>query len=219
MRNIFRYERKFIINNFTIPSLENLLRNSKFKFKKNYAERKVNSIYFDNGNFDSFFENIDGNNFKNKFRLRWYGDKNVISSPTLEIKKKVSYNNSKVFYKIKNFKKIKLSKKNIEQILNKLRKKYNFLLNKSPISSTHYNRLYFISSKNNVRATIDYNINYNNYLNYSKQNNYSKSIILEIKYSNKKDDIIRRNLENISFRINKNSKYINSLVEYPYLIT
>ena len=219
MRNIFRYERKFIINNFTIPSLENLLRNSKFKFKKNYAERKVNSIYFDNGNFDSFFENIDGKNFKNKFRLRWYGDKNVISSPTLEIKKKVSYNNSKVFYKIKNFKKIKLSKKNIEQILNKLRKKYNFLSNKSPISSTHYNRLYFISSKNNVRATIDYNINYNNYLNYSKQNNYSKSIILEIKYSNKKDDIIRRNLENISFRINKNSKYINSLVEYPYLVT
>ena len=112
-----------------------------------------------------------------------------------------------------------MSKKNIEQILNKLRKKYNFLSNKSPISSTHYNRLYFISSKNNVRATIDYNINYNNYLNYSKQNNYSKSIILEIKYSNKKDDIIRRNLENISFRINKNSKYINSLVEYPYLVT
>ena len=50
MKNIFRYERKFIINNLTIPELENLLRNSSFKFKKNFSERIVNSIYFDNHN-------------------------------------------------------------------------------------------------------------------------------------------------------------------------
>ncbi len=56
MKNIFRYERKFIINNLTIPELENLLRNSSFKFKKNFSERIVNSIYFDNHNKNSILE-------------------------------------------------------------------------------------------------------------------------------------------------------------------
>ena len=71
MRDIYRYERKFILSNQTIPELENLLRNSKFNFKKNYPTRKVNSIYFDDYNASSVLENLDGNNFKNKVRLRW----------------------------------------------------------------------------------------------------------------------------------------------------
>lgn len=215
MQNIFRYERKFIINNLSIPELENLLRFSSLKFKKNFIQRKVNSIYFDDYNSNSILENLDGNNFKTKFRLRWYGDKKLIKSPVLELKKKESYINSKELFKIKNFKKIKFSKKNINFLLNQLKKKFIFLLNKSAISSTHYNRLYFISSKKNVRATIDFNINYFDIKNYINLNKYSKSIILEIKYLNKDDEIVRKNLENISFRISKNSKYLNSLIEYP----
>tara|TARA_B100001093_G_C26814333_1_gene1008976 strand:- start:281 stop:940 length:660 start_codon:yes stop_codon:yes gene_type:complete len=215
MQNIFRYERKFIINNLSIPELENLLRFSSLKFKKNFIQRKVNSIYFDDYNSNSILENLDGNNLKTKFRLRWYGDKKLIKSPVLELKKKESYINSKELFQIKNFKKIKFSKKNINLLLNQLKKKFIFLLNKSAISSTHYNRLYFISSKKNVRATIDFNINYFDIKNYINLNKYSKSIILEIKYLNKDDEIVRKNLENISFRISKNSKYLNSLIEYP----
>ena len=215
MKNIFRYERKFIINNLTIPELENLLRNSAFKFKKNFSERIVNSIYFDNHNKNSILENLDGNNFKTKFRLRWYGDKRVIKSPVLELKKKESYINYKKLFQIENFKKIKLKKKNIEFALKKLKKKYDFLLNKSAISPTHYNRLYFVSSKNNVRATIDFDINYFDIQNHTNLNKYSKSIILEIKYFNKNDEMVRTNLENISFRVSKNSKYVNSLMEHP----
>lgn len=218
MQNIFRYERKFIINNLSIPELENLLRLSPLKFKKKFFQRKVNSIYFDDYNSNSILENLDGNNFKTKFRLRWYGDKKFIKSPILELKKKESYINSKELFQIKNFEKMKFSKKNIELILNQLKKKFMFLLNKSAISSTHYNRLYFISSKKSVRATIDFDINYFDIKNCINLNKYSKSIILEIKYLNKNDEIVRKNLENISFRISKNSKYLNSLIEYPYKI-
>ena len=88
MKSIFRYERKFILINKSIPELENLLRNSKFNFKNNYPLRKVNSIYFDDCNMSSVLENLDGNNFKNKIRLRWYGKKKLINSPVLELKKK-----------------------------------------------------------------------------------------------------------------------------------
>ena len=217
MRDIYRYERKFILSNQTIPELENLLRNSKFNFKKNYPTRKVNSIYFDDYNANSVLDNLDGNNFKNKVRLRWYGKKKLINSPTLELKNKNGYVNYKKIYKIKNFQPTKFTKKNVDFIMKELFYKYNFLKKKIAISSTHYDRLYFISSRNNIRATLDFNINYFNIHNHSNYNlnKYSKSFIIEIKYPNEKDEYVRTKLENITLRVSKNSKYINSLIEYP----
>ena len=49
-------------------------------------------------------------------------------------------------------------------------------------------------------------------------NKYSKSMVLEIKYSNDRDDYVRAILRNITLRLNKNSKYVNSLAEYPFKI-
>ena len=218
MRDIYRYERKFILSNQTIPELENLLRNSKFNFKKNYPTRKVNSIYFDDYNASSVLDNLDGNNFKNKVRLRWYGKKKLINSPTLELKNKNGYVNYKKIYKIKNFQPTKFTKKNVDFMMKKLFYKYNFLKKKIAISSTHYDRLYFISSRNNIRATLDFNINYFNIQKHSNYNlnKYSKSFIIEIKYPNEKDEYVRTKLENITLRVSKNSKYINSLIEYPF---
>ena len=220
MKNLFRYERKFIVNNFTSPEIENLLRISSFNFKKNFLQRKVNSIYFDDKNINSVLENLDGNNFKTKIRLRWYGDKKIINFPILEFKKKNGYLNFKKIFKINDFKSIKFTKKNIHLILNKLIKKFDFLSNKIAISSTHYKRLYFISSKENIRATLDSDINYLNVQNNSNLNlnRYSKSMILEFKYPNDKDDYVRKSLKNISFRVSKNSKYVNSLIENPFRI-
>ena len=220
MKNIFRYERKFIVRNITIPELENILRYSNFSFKKSFNKRKVNSIYFDDFDTGSILENLDGNNFKTKFRLRWYGEKKIIKNPVLELKIKESYINHKKIFEIKSLNKQYFSKKNINNILNNLKKRYYFLKNKFAISSTHYDRSYFLSSKKNIRATVDSNINYTNIRNFSHShfNKFSKSLILEIKYSNHDDDFVRANLKNISFRISKNSKYVNSLIEYPDLV-
>ena len=43
-------------------------------------------------------------------------------------------------------------------------------------------------------------------------------MILEFKYPNEKDNYVRESLKKISFRVSKNSKYVNSLIEYPYKI-
>ena len=84
---------------------------------------------------------------------------------------------------------------------------------------TTIDRIFYLQKKN-IRATIDSNINYTNIKNFSHShlNKFSKSLILEIKYSNRNDEFVRANLKNISFRISKNSKYVNSLIEYPDLI-
>ena len=45
-----------------------------FFFKEQYQNRKVNSIYFDDLNYSSIKQNLDGVSDKKKYRIRWYGD-------------------------------------------------------------------------------------------------------------------------------------------------
>ena len=127
MNDTVRFERKFILINKNISYLENLLRTSKFNFKEDYPSRKVNSIYFDDQNLTSVIDNLDGNNFKKKIRLRWYGDKKIIKSPTLEIKKKIGHVNYKKNYKMKGFKPLTFKSENINQLLNGFPVNYKIL--------------------------------------------------------------------------------------------
>ncbi|MDC3005217.1 hypothetical protein OAY95_04810, partial [Candidatus Pelagibacter sp.] len=66
---------------------------------------------------------------------------------------------------------------------------------------------------NNVRATIDTDIFYKKLRlldNFDLNNNDSRPI-LELKYKIADDNYVRANLQNLTLRFSKNSKYINSL--------
>ena len=213
MYNIYRYERKFILpKNYSIDSIESVLIRSKFAFTKHYEDRFVNSIYFDSKNLNSVNENLDGVLSKKKIRLRWYGPYKFIQNPRLEIKFKKRYLNSKKIFQFKNFK-IKFCEKNLNAIHSTLLTKSNFLKDYKIVTSTHYRRRYFISVINNIRATIDTDIFYKKLRflnNFDVDNNDSKPI-LELKYKIADDNYVRANLQNLSLRFSKNSKYINSL--------
>ena len=82
-----------------------------------------------------------------------------------------------------------------------------------PVLTTHYDREYLISNNGLIRATLDYNIQSvflkeNNDLNINR--NYYSNTILEIKYDVNLDKYVRENLKNISSRLSKNSKFVNS---------
>ena len=214
MDNTYRYERKFILpENYSVDSIESVLIKSRFSFTKQYEDRYVNSIYFDNKNLDSVKENLDGVVSKKKIRLRWYGSHNLIQNPRLEVKLKMGYLNTKKIFELKNFK-IKFSENNLNNINSILLKKYNFLNNYKIVTSTHYIRKYFISIINNIRATIDTDIFYKKLrqLNNFNLNNKDSRPILELKYKTADDDYVRANLKNLTLRFSKNSKYINSLI-------
>lgn len=210
-----RFEKKFVINKLDKYQLINLLKFSKLNFIKHYSDRKVNSIYLDNNFKSSFYENIDGDNKKSKIRLRWYGDKNKISNLNLEIKKKINSLNYKEISKINIAKPIYLNRKFYNEKIYEIFKKKNFKLNFSAFSSVHYLRTYFISTKIPVRATIDSNISYINIKSRPNIQKFSGNLILEIKYAKKFDSLLRHYLKNLKFRVSKNSKYINSIVETP----
>ena len=83
-----RYERKWKVPSNQFVFLNRALRESKFSFKEHFKERWVNSIYFDDMFNKSIYQNLDGIQKKCKVRLRWYGNKNIITNPNIEIKKK-----------------------------------------------------------------------------------------------------------------------------------
>jgi len=84
---------------------------------------------------------------------------------------------------------------------------------------TNYDREYFISNDNLIRATIDFNMQ-NSLLLENKDQNIHKNyfhLILELKYDVDLDDHVRKNMNN-SFRLSKNSKYVNSFfMNFSYL--
>ena len=86
-----------------------------------------------------------------------------------------------------------------------------------PILSTHYIRHYFISSNQYVRATFDQSLG--SYQIYGLQNlsfkKFFNNSIFEIKYNKEFDSYVKKNLNKISLRISKNSKYIITALDKP----
>ena len=69
-----RIESKFITNNFGLNKFLWLIKNN--GFLRAYPNRTVNSLYYDNLKFSSIKDNLAGITPRNKYRLRWYGNKN-----------------------------------------------------------------------------------------------------------------------------------------------
>ena len=219
----YRFERKWVHNNNDNLNLINKLIRSEFFFNFTFVKRKVNSIYFDDINNTSVLENLYGLENKKKIRIRWYGDNKIINNPRLEIKKKKGFITEKkvfnlpeinylYFPNINTINKIRLivEKKLIKK---KLIKKQLY-----PILSTHYEREYLLSNNNLIRATIDNNISSINLKNESKSNinkNYFNTTILELKYPVKLDYYVRDKLKNMTLRLTKNSKFVNSIFNNP----
>ena len=216
---INRFERKWIFKSENHLALINTLLRSEFFFTNQYPQRKVNSIYFDDDNFSSIKENLNGVSNKRKIRIRWYGVEKKLIKPQLEIKGKKGSETRKRNYSINELSNLKFSDlKNIEKIKNLVNVKIQLKKIIYPVLSTHYDRQYFISNNNKIRATVDYNIQSVYLKNISQMNivkNFSKVCILELKYPTKLDRYVREKLKNITLRLSKNSKFVNSAFQTP----
>lgn len=218
----FRYERKFHINGLARKEVETILRFHPAMFSEIYCQRNINSIYFDQFNFQHYFDNINGVDRRLKVRVRWYGDQlGAIEKPTLEIKLKHNLHVGKLLYPLKSFKfdndfSIDLMYKIFEvSFLNELLKTYLKELNFSLLVS--YSRKYFLSADRQYRITVDTNMllyklmpRRNNFLyRYIDQN----SVILEIKYNKLHDENIDNITNYFPFRMTKSSKYVDGITK------
>tara|TARA_B100001173_G_C15886205_1_gene503613 strand:+ start:129 stop:794 length:666 start_codon:yes stop_codon:yes gene_type:complete len=217
MKNkIKRFERKWIFKSSNSLALINALIRSNLFFRTHYPSRNVNSIYFDTYNYTSIRQNLDGVSNKKKIRIRWYGNKDIITNPVLEIKSKKGFETKKESSSIKELDNVKLS--DLDIIKEKLNKKLKSKKIINPILTTHYEREYFISLNGKIRATVDYNLKsifLNNSIQIDIVKNFKNTCILEFKYSTSLDKYVRENLKDITLRLSKNSKFVNSAMERP----
>ena len=209
-----RLERKWTYINVNNLILYNALLRSNFYFSVHYPKRQINSLYFDDLNYSSINENLDGISEKKKYRIRWYGSKNKLNNPIFEIKSKKNYESFKRLINLKKLNNLFIFKhENLNFVKEFLNNQYRFNKIIYPVLTTHYDREYLISNNGLIRATLDYNIQSvflkeNNDLNINR--NYYSNTILEIKYDVNLDKYVRENLKNISSRLSKNSKFVNS---------
>ena len=220
MKNkIKRFERKWLFRSNNYLAMINSLLRSKLFFRTQYPLRKVNSIYFDTQDYVSIRQNLDGVSNKKKIRIRWYGNKNIINKPIIEIKSKKGFETKKESISIKELNNLNLlnldNLKTIQEILNfKLKQKKVIY----PVLTTHYEREYFISLNGKIRATVDYNLKsifLNNLSQIDIVKNFKNICILEFKYPTSLDKYVRKNLRDVSLRLSKNSKFVNSAFEKP----
>ena len=212
-------QRKWTYNNVDNLILYNALLRSNFFFSVQYPKRKINSLYFDDLNYSSINENLDGISEKKKYRIRWYGSKNKLHNPVFEIKTRKNFEVYKRLFNLKKLNNLFIFKyENLDFIKEFLNNQYRFNKTIYPILTTHYDREYFISNNGLVRATLDYNlqsvfVKENNDLNINR--NYYSNTILEIKYDVNLDKYVRDNLKSISTRLSRNSKFVSSALTTP----
>ena len=198
-----RFERKYIERKNNAYLFKNFLVTNKFYRK--YDKRIVNSLYFDDLNFSSFKDNVDGNTQRLKTRIRWYNESSDLIN--LEIKNKNGFLGWKDTIKLKNIYNIEKDIRNypnsqLEYFLKKIFKKNMF-----PIIKTKYLREYFEYAHGDIRATLDTQLEFlsvktNFKINFDKE-------ILEFKYPASNDQLFRDYIiPKNNFRFQKFSKYV-----------
>ena len=132
-----------------------------------HDSRDINNLYFDDYNFSSVSDNIEGLSFRKKYRVRWYGKTYKKSDKFLEIKFKKEFLNKKekLDLGIIPFESNKLIDKFAITITNNLLEQnslnlYLEIKKRIPTLLNSYKREYFYNSSEQIRITIDDNLNF-----------------------------------------------------------
>ena len=221
----FRYERKFFLDNTDRPFVEGLIKLHPSLISEIYHERYVNNIYFDYPDFRNFSDNANGNMYRKKYRIRWYGDMmSSIANPVLEVKIKKGMVGTKESYPLNPFRltpDIKTSDIStlIKTSIDNSSIKHS-LLDQKAVLINRYRRKYYQTFNKKFRITLDdrqcfWKINcLNNSLLTKREDN--SNVVIELKYDKIHDHEAANMIRYFNFRLSKSSKYARG-IEFHYL--
>ena len=212
----FRYERKYILPRFYERELYSLLKLNNLFFHKRYQDRKVRSLYFEDLDYSTFYENINGLSRRNKYRVRWYGNTfDKVFNGKFEIKSKRNKTNSKKSWPLESFQ--IAEDDNVRKLFEKIIKATssieakNIISQLRPIVFTEYYRSYYETKCSSIRATVDSQLSFRKASNVSISSDVYDYIILEIKYSTEKEKFFNDLSAQLPLRAYRMSKYVNAL--------
>ena len=187
-QNNFRFEKKFTVDSTKLSSVLYELRSK--GFFKIYPNRIVNSVYYDDSDLSSFYENLDGLSERVKYRFRFYGN----DSQKVEGKFERKIKSNDVNYK--------LSEKHVMTRKNLYNSKFPDKPNLKPNVHTNYERFYFYNRFKKIRCTVDINLKV-----FNTKNNvvkYFNDIIIEFKCDKK--FLVKDVIKNANYNV-RCSKY------------
>ena len=218
-----RYERKFIYETGTPEDLiHTVVLSNSFCFREIFHRRTVNNIYYDDASMSFYHQNVSGDEIRDKYRLRWYGDAfEIIKNPVLEIKKKYGAVGDKLSFALSEntFNLKEDSTKEIQQKITKAIQEAHpkelalKLGSLTPSLYNSYERRYFLSDCKRYRITIDYNMTFYNphFTNYEVSKAQLSDVVLELKYEVPHDKESRQLTQQLTSRLSKNSKYVRGV--------
>lgn len=214
----WRYETKFNLTQDDELYLLEWIANTP-DFNRAYATRRVNSVYFDDADYDCATTNLSGFGHRSKYRIRWYGDEVLPKSTTFEAKFKrgrlgtkqscpVLMNGAEPFlmsqfHLQKIFRQISLSKQ-VEAPLERM----------GPTLFVGYKRDYF-QGMSGIRVTVDRELLFRDLTDdrggLRNEVHRDSRLILEFKFSVDKKDQVAEIMSGLPFSATRSSKYILGL--------
>ncbi|MDO5569228.1 MAG: polyphosphate polymerase domain-containing protein [bacterium] len=216
-----RYEKKYIINEYEYNILKNKISNfMKRDIHTNNGYYDVYSIYFDDYEYTSYNDSLDGVYHKEKYRIRFYSDGNY----KLEIKEKKGDICYKSIYLINEGAFINMLNGNyrlIKNINNKIQEKWYRKLTHDlyrPRILIYYKREAYEDKKSKVRVNFDFNIKYTaNIKSKSSLKVLNRDIIFEVKYNSVIPEYLLKifnELDKNNIGYSKYAKAIGKIIEY-----
>lgn len=209
-----RFELKFPANPDQRHAVEVWLVEDGLFLTRKHVLRKVNNIYFETPDWQSYSDNVDGISRRVKTRLRWYGTaRSGQIDARFEVKSRANSTGSKLVSEFNlDFDELAQSNRFAELLRSRLSEEHRIHLAEGsiPVLYTGYEREYFESS-DGIRMTIDKNLTFADprHAGWLQRSSVVSAIdtVVEFKFSlNAKETVVQR-LNNFPLRAHRNSKY------------
>ena len=212
-----RYEIKFTTNIAHYEYLHQWISIHLAGFHTPYPPRKINNIYFDTFDLDSYLENMAGISSRTKLRLRWYGETEHVRNPSLELKikrNKLGWKraiNIELDENLSTYPLNSIKERVHDQLDNDMSNRFHHSDN--PILINSYEREYFLSSDGLVRVTLDRDLRFfDPRLNHPATSPYSavspEVVVLEVKVAATDMAKVSGVLKDLPLPPTKSSKYV-----------
>lgn len=156
-----RYELKMVCDGFYLHQAEGWIRQHSLGFRTAYPQRRVNNIYFDTVDLDSYNDHLEGVGLRRKLRYRWYGEDLFRAQGQLEIKNKKGRVGWKVTQPLAT--PLDLAGASWAELGRALHAASSGVFAEllgvtRPVSINTYQRRYFISADGRIRMTLDFDL-------------------------------------------------------------
>jgi SPX domain protein involved in polyphosphate accumulation len=201
-----RYERKYKLENVGLAVVQQVVASHPAGFRPLHPRRRINNIYFDTPDLQTFADNVAGIADRKKYRVRWYGHKRKqVKKPVLEVKIKQNQLGQKVSQKVQGF-----SGETLHLLTEEVNQKLPYTPGLRPVLANAYDRLYYGTSDKKFRITIDFNLQFGpsnaRFLHLPFHD--LETIIVELKYKAEYEPELDRITQYLPFRMTKSSKYV-----------